>query len=388
MMKKISFLAIGSMLFVVSACQHDEPAQPQPDKNTQQQENALQSNNPLQPDSIVVDIYEGHTHVSQDAIPKVGDVFWSNTSNGFHADPNFPNYPKKAIQHMVLTRNNQGEYVPRSEGKNYFMVETSPIDRGVIYAMVMKLYGKGGQRLDLDYKTGELAGQTQVFYNVKRIKPLEAAIPASVVASDTLFTIDEIRKEDKDVAHAMEKEGLKSPLTVYYEPQAKWTSETPVQKAFYFFYQDKPTDERKDVNYLKTPVGFRGVFVNRVPGIAYDVEVAVTVNPDGKPEQAVDAASPTAEQLKHAVLTFSLPFRNVYESRGWGKMKGDERVLKYVYEPKTNYIRYSAVERVFDNRNVYLPVLREFPSFTLEKLRQLYEDDAYSGDSESADFWL
>lgn len=365
---------LGWMLLVMSSCE--------------KQEITDAPSSSINPDSIVVEVYQGHTHVSKDQMPKMEDVFWSNTSNGFHADPDFPNYPMKAIQRMVLVRNDKGEYLPKKEGITHFLTETSPVFEGGIYALVLKMYADGGKRLDLSYRSDSLRDRTQVFYQVKNLQPIAQTIPANVTAADTLFTIEQVREEDEALADSLTKAGLKSPFTFFYETKEKWAADMPASKAFYFFYQDKATDDRKDINYFKTPVGFRGVFTCRVPGVQYDVEVSVTDTPTGKPGTPVSSNSPTAQQLNHRILTFKIPFRNIYETQGWGKINGDAQLMHYLYDKDYNDLRVDVASQIVEYRSKFIHVLREYPTFTLKQLYDLYEKDAYSGDSESSNFWL
>lgn len=375
------------MLIAMSACEKaDDVADT--DKPVRLDTVMVSPDKAINPDSIIVEVYEGHTHIKGDQ-PKIGSVFWANARNGFHADPTIQDFPMKAYQKMVLKRDAKGKYVPDTRGVSDFLVQTSPYDEGVVYAMTVKLYGEGGQRLDLRYKSASWLNRIQVFYRVKRVKPIEPTIPQNLIESDTLFTIDEVRDDDEELADKLIKEGLTSPFTLRFQSQEQFKPDTPNEKLFYFFYQDKATDSSTDIKYFDTPVGFRGVFVNRIPAVQYAVEVFITDLQGGKPEAHRQSSSPTTEQLQNVSLSFELPFKNLYEMEGWGHPVGDERLIQLVYEKEyTYFISEKGAERVYNNWNVYIPILREFPNYTVEQLRAIFEENSGKINKEGSDFWL
>ena len=68
------------------------------------------------------------------------------------------------------------------------------------------------------------------------------------------------------------------------------------------------------------------------------------------------------------------------------KPTGNEGLLNIVWDKEYNYLP-AAADRVVNNRCMFIPVLREYPSFTVEQLRRWYETDSQLS-FESANFWL
>lgn len=379
--------ALAGVAVMVVACSHDDivPDMPAVQSSHNGTENIALQQNKIQPDSVVIELYEGHSHLKSGTEPETGALYWSTGNSGFHANPPSVAFPMRTYQKMVFRRTATGDYQADSKFDKVFRIQSSPQKTGNWYGLVVRLYGKNKERLDLAYKSPEQRNNVQVFYRVSGLKPIEQTIPANVLASDTTFTANDMDPDDSD-EQAMKQQllaqGFNGTLTLGYEPVAKWTADSAANRACYFWYFDRPTDDSKEM--LTTPVGFRGVLAARIPFVAYDLVMSICGNKGEKGEHASD--SPSEEQLQNVLFNLKIPFRNVYEAPGWGRPSGNEELVNIVWNKKYNYFPTS-VDRVIENRCLFIPVLREYPSFTVEQLRQWYEADCELS-FESANFWL
>lgn len=377
MKKNPIILMFALVAILVSSCNDNSTIPPVP--------NPPKTVTTLQPDSVVIELYEGHDHLKRGTQPEVGEVFWSNRNGGFHANPLTEHFPMSSYQKMVYTKQADGSYKPSPMYDTTFRMQSSPQKNGNWYGVVIKVYGEGGKRLDLEYKDEQHRNSTQVFYQVHNLRPIEQTIPANVVARDTLFNINDFDTEDSDEMEIKQKlidKGFVGDLTLNYQPVATWGPDSSTTKAFYFWYYDRPTDDSKEL--LQTPVGFRGVVAGRIPYLSYDVRMTiVTDSPKGEVQNSV---SLTKEQESKAVFTIDIPFRNVFEGKGWGVPTGNSDLLNIVYDAEYRYLP-TPVDRIFENRLVYIPVLREFPQYSVKQLREWYELDSEIS-IEQGNFWL
>lgn len=367
--------AVAAIIAIASSCHHDNPVRPEPPVVTDSNE----------PDSVVIELYEGHDHLKRGTQPDEGQVYWSDRNGGFHANPPSVDFPMRTYQKMVYERQADGSYKISPKYETVFRMSSSPEKNGGWYGFVVKLYGKDGKRLDLDYKNAENRNFTQVFYKVKNIRPIEQTIPANLVAKDTLFNINDFDMEDSDEAEIRQKlidKGLTGDLTIGFEPSSVYSSETPVSKVFYFWYYDRPEDDSKEL--LTTPVGFRGVIAGRVPYLSYDVTMQVVAGCAKDGER--NSVSPSPEQESKVVLSLDIPFRNVFEVKGWSTPTGNPDILGIVYDEEYKYLAEPA-DKVFENRLMFIPILREYPQYTVEQLREWYESDSDIS-RELGNFWL
>ena len=345
---------------------------------------ALQRNQ-IQPDSIVIELYGGHSHLPQGTEPEIGSVYWSNRNGGFHANPPSVAFPMRTYQKMVYRRTPKGDYVADNHFDTVFRMQSSPQKTGNWYGLVVKLYDKNGSRMDIAYKSPEQRNNIQVFYQVSDLKPIAQTITANVVTTDTTFTANDMDVDDSDeqaMKAQMLAQGFNGTLTLGYQPVAHWTADSAANRSCYFWYFDRPEDDTKEL--LTTPVGFRGVLAARIPFVAYNLVMRVCGNKGGATVRTSD--NPSEEQLQNVLFNLKIPFRNVFETPGWGKPTGNEGLLNIVWDKEYNYLP-AAADRVINNRCMFIPVLREYPSFTVEQLRRWYETDSELS-FESANFWL
>lgn len=338
----------------------------------------------LQADSITVEVYEGHSHLKQGTEPEAGEVFWGTSNRGFHANPPTQYFPMRTYQKMVFRRAANGEMQMDRNFDTAFLIQSSPSKVGNWYGMVVKVYGDGGKRLDLEMKKEGDREHVQVFYTVQNAQGIAQTIPANVTTRDTTFTLNDLT--DEDVVQELRAAGYEGKeLTLNYHTARRWTPETKNEDTFYFWYLDRAEDSRTSP-YLTTPVGFRGVFAARVPYVAYNVEMTITRTPEVK-DGLRNSVSPSEMQQNHAILKLQLPFKNVFESIGWGEPMGDEKLISMVYEKEYKYYRDDYIDRLINTRAIYIPVLREFPQYTVEQLVKWFDLDS-SLDIENSNFWL
>lgn len=378
-MKHSLWMSLVLLTMALTACRNEDIIVPNPQEKT----------TVLTPDSVVIEVIQGHSHLPVGTEPELGEVYWTVRNRGFHANPPSALFPMRNNQKLVYRRQSDGSYLPDVACDTVVRIVTSPDKRGDWYALTVKMYGEGGRRLDLRYRSDSLRSSTQVFYRPKRIRPIEQTVPAALKAADTTFEADQLDGEDSDERAIKEKllaEGFVGKQTLGYATRERWTAGADSRKVFYYWYYDRTKDDAfaSDNKVLPTPVGFRGVFAGRVPFVAYDVVMDVVQLDGEKGERSSD--TPAGNVGGSVLFSLRIPFRNVYEGIGWGKPVGNEQLIGIVYDAAYNYYP-DAVYRVIENRAMYIPVLREFPNYDIDRLRKAYEDDAES-DVESNNFWL
>lgn len=233
----------------------------------------INENVAIKPAKVEIEVYEGHLHTHCN--PK-GDVFWAKSDGGFHANPVSAEdvFPLKRKQVMVYKLQNDGTYKREGEDaiRGIATHEDGTEGGGAQYALILKLYDKEGNRIDQDLRKQTISDRVQVFYIPKNADRLRD--------TTTLFNPGN-KFEYKDI--------------------------------FYYWYFDRETDNIDlSPKIMRNPVGFRGVFILQTGWTKFDVDILVTILPEGKKKSAMkNSVSPDKEQLDNIAFILTVPFRSV-----------------------------------------------------------------------------
>ena len=329
-LRHIGYAAIAlSATLIITSCEDINNFNPDIPSTDEWQVN---KNEQIFPERIELEIHEGHSHTN----PKErGDVFWTDADGGFHANPDTREleFPYKTVQEITLVRRGN-EYVPDAQSDSVFRVVGSSRIGANYTALIVRLYDKEGKRMDLAMKTPEMRDRVQVFMRPKLVRPL-------------------------------------------YPGVKELPNDPDPRRLFYFWYMDREKDSPKEApQKLQTPVGFRGVFQCAIPYTRLDVEVAVTILPEGETKGTPAPSDRMPEKAaKHVALRLNVPIRVFTLQR-----------LDTPIDPNLSWDDYDKVEEAEYTR-YFEDLAREYPKYTPKQIEQL-EEEADTLPLEGENFWL
>lgn len=390
-----SFLGMASLLCLMALGFHSCSNDPDEPIIKKKVEKTIQLSEELTPETIEVELREGHSHLKNN--PELGELYWSLENSGFHANPYYDEessqYPFRTKQTMVFSRQPDGSYaIDRAKSStDVFRVQTSPTSGGVWQALLVYMYDKKGNRIDLNFRKEGMRDRTQLFYSISDVQKILQTRPSQGIdKADTCVTIDyNYAGLSKETEAAIKKlVGDEVPM-IYHTTAHAYNKETPNDSVFYYYYYDRETDDVSKSPVLQNPIGFRGTIANRIPFASYNVNMKLTVLPEGSAKTKPYSNVPTKEQLQNVVFNLSIPFRNIMEKYD-ANVSFPQPVMD-ILKKDSAYDEY-LLQDIVGNDNVvmgmHINVLREYPKHTLRELKEWYEEQLRNSNPEASNFWL